>query len=108
MDIPVACTLTEAELRERRQIIMDAFGNTNVAVAELDEGYVFTFPASSETLRRIAELVDLERQCCAFLTFKIVVEAANAAMQLEVTGPGQAKKVIAEYFNFRADVPSER
>jgi hypothetical protein len=98
MDLPIACTLNAAELRERRRAIVDAFRNTQVAISELPDGYAFTFPASSESLQRIAALVDLERQCCAFLTFKIVVEAANAAMRLEVTGPGEAKKVIREYF----------
>ena len=100
MDLPIACSLTESELRERRQDIMDAFRSMQVTAIELADGYAFTFPASSEALQRIAELVDLERQCCAFLTFKIVVEAANAVMRMEVTGPGEAKKVIREYFNF--------
>jgi hypothetical protein len=45
--------------------------------------------------------VDLERQCCPFLTFKIVVNSAQAAMRLGVTGPGQARKVIEEYFTIR-------
>jgi hypothetical protein len=101
MDLPIACTLNEAELRDRREAIMDAFRSIKVTATELPDGYSFTFPASSESLQRIAELVDLERQCCAFLTFKIVVEAANVAIRLEVTGPGEAKKVIGEYFNFR-------
>jgi hypothetical protein len=68
-----------------------------VSVAELPDGYAFTVPASSEALRRMAELVDLERQCCAFLTFMIVVE--NAYIRLEVTGPGEVKKAIANYFS---------
>ena len=100
MDLPIACSLTESELRERRQDIMDAFRSMHVTAIELADGYAFTFPASSEALQRIAELVDLERQCCAFLTFRIVVEAAIAVMRMEVTGPGEAKKVIREYFNF--------
>ena len=41
----------------------------------------------------------MERQCCPFLTFKIVVETAQAAMRLEVTGPVEAQKLIADYFN---------
>src|SRR5690349_524132 len=98
MDLPIACTLTETELRERRQVIMDTFRNMQVTATELPDGYAFTLPASSETLQRIAELVDMERQCCSFLTFRIVVEAGQSAMRLEVTGPAEAKKVIAEYF----------
>jgi len=99
-DIPIACTLNESELRERRQAITGAFRGMKVTISELSDGYAFIFPASSEALKRIAELVDLERQCCSFLTFKIVVEAANADLRLEVTGPGEAKKVISEYFDF--------
>jgi hypothetical protein len=100
MNLPIACTLTEAELRQRRQIIMATFQGMRINASELDDGYAFSFPASSEALQSIAELVDMERQCCPFLTFKIVIEAANASMRLEVTGPGEAKKVIAEYFRF--------
>jgi hypothetical protein len=47
-------------------------------------------------LQRIAELVDLERQCCQFLTFKIVVEAAH--MRLEVTGAGEAKTLMTAFY----------
>jgi urease accessory protein UreF len=98
MDLPIAFTLSEAELRERRQAIMDRFRNVQVTATELPDGYAFTFPATSEALMQITQLVDMERHCCAFLTFKIVVEAVQAAMRLEVTGVGEAKKVIAEYF----------
>jgi hypothetical protein len=101
MDLRIACTLTGPDLRERRQAVMDAFRSMQVSVSELPDGYAFIFPASSEALQRIAELVDLEQQCCPFLTFKIVVEAAQAAIRLEVTGPGEAKTVIAEYFTVR-------
>ena len=81
MDLPIVCTLNEAQLRERRQVIIDVFANMHVGVTELEDGYAFTFPASSSMLRQIAQLVDLERQCCAFLTFKIVVEARNTSIR---------------------------
>jgi hypothetical protein len=41
---------------------------------------------------------DLERQCCQFLTFKIVVEPGETPLRLEVTGPPKAKPVIADFF----------
>jgi hypothetical protein len=99
MDLPIACTLTGAQLRQRRKTIMGAFRKRRVSVAELPDGYACTFPATSEALLQIAELVDMERECCAFLTFKIVVEAGGGPMRLEVTGPKEAKAVIADYFN---------
>lgn len=99
MDLPIACTLNADQLQERRQVIMGMLRSMQVIAVELDSGYAFTFPASSGTLPRIAELVEMERQCCPFLTFKIVAEADAGGIRLEVTGPGEAKKVIAEYFN---------
>jgi hypothetical protein len=99
MDIPIACTLTEAQLRERRQAIMDAFARMRVIAEELPDGYAYAFPATSDALLQITQLVDMERQCCAFLTFKIVVEAAQAGIRLEVTGSEEAKAVIADYFS---------
>jgi hypothetical protein len=98
VDLPIACTLTAAELRQRRQTIFDTFRNMRVTVTELPDGYSYCFVATSEALMQIAQLVDMERQCCPFLTFKIVVE--DGQMRLEVTGPNEAKAVIEEYFNF--------
>jgi Mn-dependent DtxR family transcriptional regulator len=98
MNLPIACTLTEPQLRERRQAILETFYHVRVSMTELEDGCAFTFPASSEALQRMAELVDMERQCCPFLAFKIVVEAAHSAMRLEVTGAKEAKKLIKEYF----------
>jgi hypothetical protein len=100
MDLPIACTLTEAELRQRRQTVKDAFRNMRVNVTELQDGYAYSFGATSEALLQIARLVDMERKCCPFLTFKIVVEAGGGPMRLEVTGLMEAKAVIADYFNF--------
>jgi hypothetical protein len=99
MDLPIACTLSEAELHARRRAIMDVFRTMPVRMSELPDGYTLTFPATTGALLQLAQLVDMERQCCPFLTFKIVVEAVQAGLRLEVTGPQEAKKVIAEYFN---------
>jgi hypothetical protein len=99
MDLPIACTLTEAELRQRRQSIIDTFREIGVSVNELSAGYAYSFAPTPEALSQIARLVDMERQCCPFLTFKIVVEPAGGLMRLEVTGPEQVKTIIADYFN---------
>jgi hypothetical protein len=97
MDLPIACTLTEAELRERRQAVLDAIQALAIDTAPTDEGYSYRFEATSETLARLSNLVEMERQCCQFLTFKIVVEPQQP-IRLEVTGPPEAKAIIAELF----------
>jgi hypothetical protein len=98
VDLPIACTLSEAALIERRRAIMDMFQRMQCTVSELPAGYAFTFTGTADALAHITTLVDMERECCPFLTFKIVVEAAKEIVRLEVTGPKEAKTVIADFF----------
>jgi hypothetical protein len=98
MESPIACTLNDAEMRERRKTILDAFRGATIDVTSLPLGYVYHFAPTSAVLAQIVELVDLERQCCPFLAFKIAVAANNQAICLEVTGPPEAKPMIADFF----------
>jgi hypothetical protein len=100
MEIPIACNLSDGELRERRETILNFFRQPLLKVTPLPLGFAYSFQPSSEVLTRLAQLVDLERQCCPFLTFRIVVEAGDLPIRLEVTGTGAAKKVIADLFGF--------
>ncbi len=67
-------------------------------VTELADGYIYDFEPNSETLLRLNRLVDMERQCCQFLTFKIIGESGNGPLRLEVRGTAEAKPVIADFF----------
>jgi hypothetical protein len=96
MQPPVACTLTEAEMRERRRMILDSVRPSLLGVTPLPAGYSFRFEPASEVLAQLGRVVDLERQCCPFLTYKIIVEAGNQPICLEVTGPPGATAVIAD------------
>jgi hypothetical protein len=39
----------------------------------------------------------LEHDCCKFLTFRIDLSAGQATAILEVTGPAEAKAMIADF-----------
>ena len=97
MDLPIVCSLTESELRDRRRLFLDSTLKNATGTVEIENGYCYTFNASPNVLGQLANLVELERQCCQFLTFKIIVEPAQP-IALEVTGPPQAKGIIGEYF----------
>ena len=99
MEFAIACNLSDAELRKRRRTLLDSFRGAVLNVASVPLGYAYRFPPNSETLAYVSSLVDLERQCCPFLTFKIVIEAGNQAICLEITGPAEAKAVIADFFD---------
>ena|SRR5438105_3022157 len=97
MDQPIVCTLSESELQERRRTVLDSIRETAIDSTQTRNGYSYCFKPTSEVLARLSNLVDLERQCCQFLTFKIVVEPQQP-IKLEVTGPPEAKTIIADFF----------
>ena len=97
MDLPIVCTLTESELRERRRTILDSIRSNAVEVLAISDGYSYRFNPSPDILPRLSDLVQLESQCCQFLTFKIVV-APQQPITLEISGPQEAKTIIADYF----------
>ena len=99
MDLPIACTLTEAEMRERRQAILDFLRRTHVNVTELPNGYAYTLTPTSEAFMQVTQLVDLERQCCPFLSFKIHVGPGKSPIRLEITGPQEARTLIDNFFD---------
>ena len=98
-DLPIACTLTSAELQERRQTILQKMRSAVVEVRELEDGYAYSFPSDGQRLSQIASMIDLERQCCPFLRFRLTVEANGGPVWLELTGPAGTKQFLAEIFN---------
>jgi hypothetical protein len=97
MDIPIACTLSEAELRRRQSTILRSVRQSVLDVIRTADGYEYRFKPTSEILMSLTQLVDLERQCCAFLTFRIVVEPQQP-IRLEIAGPPEARAVIDAIF----------
>lgn len=98
MDLPIGCTLPEAEMRERRRMILDAVRRAAVGVTKLPLGYAYRFETNAEVLVDLGRLIELERRCCPFLTFAIIAEAGHQPVRLEITGPLEASAVIADLF----------
>jgi hypothetical protein len=98
MDLPVICTLAEAELQNRRSELLNSVRIARIRTTELPNGYAYEFPFASETMVMLARLITLEHQCCRFLTFRISLEAGDGPLILEITGPSEAKPVIADFF----------
>src|SRR5262245_66113127 len=97
-DIPVACLLTAPELRQRRITVLAAFRAAQLEVKELAEakaeGFAFRVAAGSAQLSALAELIELERQCCPFLRFSLTVEPGDGPIWLTVTGPAGTREFL--------------
>ncbi len=94
-DLPVACSLTEPELQERRSAVLQKVGRAVLETVEVENGYAYRFPSDDEWLGELINLVRLERRCCPFLAFKISVEAGGGAVWLELTGPSDTKEFLS-------------
>ena len=96
--LPIACSLTSEELQERRSTLLQRVRLAVLEVKELQDGYAYTFPSASEWLSEVAGMIDLERQCCPFLRFRLTVEENDGALLLEMTGPEGTKEFLRSSF----------
>ena len=96
--LPIACTLTARELQERRETILRKVRHAVLDVRELEDGYAYSFPLDGEWLRELAAMIDLERQCCPFLSFRLTVEESKRLLLLEMTGPEGTKDFLQSTF----------
>ncbi|HVL69369.1 MAG TPA: hypothetical protein VM364_19080 [Vicinamibacterales bacterium] len=93
-DLPIACTLGPAALKARRQGLLSELVQCAQERLELPEGYRLRFVASGETLLRIAQAIDAERQCCRFLRFTLAVEPDEGPIALDLTGPPGTREFL--------------
>lgn len=98
MSLPVACSLTESELQERRSSVLQRLKHVVVEFKELNDGYAYRFPSDDALIVGLAQLVSLERRCCPFLRFGITVEPGNGPVWLEMSGPQGTKDFLAAVF----------
>ena len=98
--IPIACSLTDKELQARRKYYLDKAAGRLIDSTELENGVRFRFPLETSVLRDLTEIIDLERQCCPFLNFKLSLEAGNDFVSLELTGDDGTKEMIESLFGW--------
>ena len=96
--LPVACSLTPEQMRERQASLIPAVLARAVAVSPSGEGYRLQFKSESATLRTIAEMIAAESQCCPFLQFDLSVPPAQGDVTLTVSGPPGTRAFLDALF----------
>ncbi|HVE55694.1 MAG TPA: hypothetical protein VNB22_02635 [Pyrinomonadaceae bacterium] len=99
-EIPIACYLTDQELQARRKNYLDKTAELLVDSTEIEHGFIYKFPLKPAILQDLAEIIDLERQCCPFLNFKLSVESGTDFVALELTGAEGTKAIIKSLFGW--------
>jgi hypothetical protein len=93
--LPIACSLTSAELREREATLLAQFRAAIIKTEKLQDGYAFHIPGDGERIRQVAELIVAERECCPFLVFEVSALPNMGPMTVRVSGPAGTKEFLS-------------
>ena len=93
---PVVCTLTAADKRDRGGAWAKVLGSGLVTRERIRGGLALhAAPGASAAL---VELIDLERDCCAWIDFKVEHDASSGRTDVFLTADGEGEAVLAGMF----------
>jgi hypothetical protein len=81
--------------RERHAALTEELKSGARWIQELPCGYAFRFPDDRSLTRRVIEWVALERRCCPFLEFEILLGEEGEPVILRLTGREGVKEFLA-------------
>ena len=93
-DLPIACTLSNADFRKREATVLAEFKSALIATEELADGYGFRIPGDRKWLAVVTELISAERECCPFLKFELIADSNMGPLMLRITGPAGTKEFL--------------
>ena len=93
--VEVACSLTDAESRERRLMVRKTLFPHITTAEKIATGLKLTFPNSDLVRSNVEEFVGLERQCCGFLAFDI--SPPGQGLVLTINGPAEAQATLEKF-----------
>ncbi len=99
-EIPIACSLTAAELQERRENVLSNLAASLIDSQELPDGFRFRFSIDDSILQNLITVINLERKCCPFLNFKLSLETGKDFASFDLTRRQGAKEAIKELFDW--------
>lgn len=98
LELPVACSLSANDLRQRGDDIAEQFALA-VAATEYPDGYGFAFPAQEGLTQQLLDFVIFERACCPFFTFALTFPSPHDVVWLQIRGRPEAKVMVTDQFD---------
>ena len=93
-EIPVACCLSDSDLRIRESTLLAQFKTAVIEREELENGYLFRILGDNKSIALVTELIIAERECCPFLKFEMSLEPAMGPINVRMTGPAGTKEFL--------------
>jgi hypothetical protein len=94
--LPIACTLSAADLREQRDTLLLGLADHAVQRTPLPGGIRLRFAPTAERMRQIDAVVQREHECCPFLEFRVGLTLGDRSLTLDVTGPDGTEALLSE------------
>jgi hypothetical protein len=94
-NLPIACTLGPAALKARREDLLGGLVRRAAERVDVPNGYCVRFDPSDDILSAIAKVIEVERQCCRFLTFELTIQADDGPIWLQFSGPTGTREFLA-------------
>ena len=105
--LPIACTLSDADFRQRREELLQTVVRAVVKTQELEDGFAYCFPSEGKWIAELSQFITFERECCPFLQFALRVEPENGPVWLELTGPAGTKEFLQSVFAEQATTSAQ-
>ena len=83
----LTCSLTPDQIGAQRQQLLPSLFRRAERVGDIPDGLRFHFAHSPGLVAELAAVIEKERVCCRFLTFRLVAEKGEGPITLEVSGP---------------------
>ena len=94
-NLPITCTLGPAALKARKEDLLGGLVRRALERLDTPNGHRVRFAPDAGVLANIANVVEIERQCCRFLTFRLTAEPDNGPIWLEFSGPPGTREFLA-------------
>lgn len=92
----IVCKLTDLEFRERKELIRRELTPFMTKLARADKTLRLEFSEPEVTVQMLEELIELERECCPFLDFRII--ETDCCLELIVAGPVGSEGLVNDLF----------
>ena len=91
-----SCALGDGGLAGRRRDIAEHLLPRATSIVDLPDGVSVHFPGAADMFADVATFVGIERECCPFLTFEILVQQDGGEIVLRIRGPEGAQAFLRE------------
>jgi hypothetical protein len=89
-DLPVVCSLNAGDLEQRLAAIGEVGAKSLVDRQEDGGRHLLRFRSDPETQASLEEIIEAERQCCAFLDLSLAKESDHLVLSVAAPEAGQA------------------